>query len=389
MPVIVTDAGPICYNQEDPLARMRPGPTARWLRSMRSHLRAQLLRLRRLRAWPVQKREIEQKLEVVREARLPAADPSRLLVVCLVRDGEGHVETFVEHHLRLGAAGIVLLDNGSVDRTIERAAVLDRVTVLACGLPYKTHSYAYKRYLVERFGEGGWCLLADIDERFDYPGSDRLPLEDFLSYLNAHGFTAVMAQMLDLFPDGPPASWPAGGRELIEASVWYDLSAVGRRPPGRARRVNRFADSEMSFFAGGVRSQAFSADPILTKFSLLRRMGKSGPVLESAHLCRGASVADVNGVLLHYKYDRSFAERCAAAVREGNFFGNSAAYKLYLQALERTPELSLRRPTARRYHGPMELVEQGFLRASGRYLEQVAACGGAPAASVSGIKLAG
>lgn len=342
---------------------------------MRSHLRAHLLRLRRLRAWPAQKREIEERLEVVREAGLPAPEPSRLIVVCLVRDGENYVETFVEHHLRLGAAGIVLLDNGSRDRTRERAAAMDRVTVLACPLPYKTHSYAYKRYLVERFGAGGWCLLADIDERFEYPASDQLPLAGFLDYLNAHGFTAVMAQMLDLFPDGPPAGWPEGGRSLIERSVWYDLSAVRPRSPGRAKRVNKFSDSEMSFFMGGIRAQAFGADPLLTKFSLLCRAGRSGPVLESAHLCRGAHVADVNGVLLHYKYDRSFGERCAAAVKEENFFGNSAAYKLYLKAMENEPELVLRGPTARRYHGPMELVEQGLLRASSRYFEHVAAYG--------------
>lgn len=359
---------------------MRLNP-ARWIQSIRSHLRAELLRLRRLRAWPLQKREIEQRLEAVREAPLPAPDASRLIVVCLVRDGEDHVETFVEHHLRLGAAGIVLLDNGSRDRTVDRAAALDRVTVLACPLPYKTHSYAYKRYLVERFGEGGWCLLADIDERFVYPGSDRLPLAGFLTYLNGHGFTAVMAQMLDLVPDGPPASWPAGGRELIEASVWYDLSAVRRRSPGRTGRVNRFADPEMTFLAGGIRAQAFGANPVLSKFCLLRRAGGSGPVLESAHLCRGAFVADVNGVLLHYKYDRSFGERCVAAVREGNFFGNSSAYKLYLKAIENTPDLVLRRPSARRYTNALELVDQGFLRASRRYLDHLAACGQTPPAA--------
>jgi hypothetical protein len=325
----------------------------------------------RLRKWPEQRRQIERHLEWIVSGRQPRRNPAQLVVVALMRDAEDHVEEFVEHHVRLGAAGIVLLDNDSRDATIDRAAKLDRVTLLRCRLPYRTHSYAYKRFLLERFGEGCWCLLADIDERFDYPASDRLALGDFLRYLNSHGYDAVMAQMLDLFPDGPPASWPQGGRELVAASVWYDLGAVRPRPLGRTARVNRFADERMSLHVGGIRSAAFGATPLLTKFPLLLRSNGRGPVLESAHLCRGARVADVSGVLLHYKYDGRFLERCRRAVAEGNFFANSGAYRLYLRALESRPDLVLRTETARRYSGPDALVSAGLLVASPAYLEYV------------------
>jgi hypothetical protein len=341
------------------------------LRHLHARIWAAWLRRRRLRAWPRQRHEIEQYLEWIVPGWEPREDPTQLVVVALMRDAEDHVESFVEHHLRLGASGIVLLDNGSRDATLERAAKLDRVTLLRCRLPYKTHSYAYKRYLIERFGEGCWCLLADIDERFDYPASDRLSLGGFLGYLNARGYDAVMAQMLDLFPDGPPAAWPQGGRELIAASVWYDLSAVEARPPGRAARVNRFADPRMNFYSGGIRSSAFGATPVLTKFPLLFRRQGRGPVLESAHLCRGGRVADVSGVLLHYKYERHFLERCRRAAEEGNFFANSGAYRLYLRALEKRPELVLRSGSARRYTGPDELVSAGLLVASPAYRDHV------------------
>lgn len=341
------------------------------LQSVRSHLRAKLFRLSRQRNWPAQKKQVEEHLEVIRPNWRREENPEKLVVVCPVRDGEDHVETFVEHYFRLGAAEIVLLDNGSRDGTVDRAAALERVTVLRCRLPFKTHSYAFRRFLVERFGEGCWCLLTDIDERFDYPASDRLPFRGFLRYLNECGFTAVMTQMLDLFPDGPPAAWPEGGRDLIEASVWYDLSGVKPRPLQQSGRANQFADPEMTFFTGGIRTQAFGANPILTKFSLFHRTAGSGPVLESVHLCRGARVADVSGVLLHYKYDRNFRQRCVTAVKEGNFFGNSAAYKLYLSAVESRPELVLRGPASRRFGSAEELVEQGFLRASHRYREYV------------------
>jgi hypothetical protein len=345
------------------------------------NLQTEWLRAKRLRAWPRQRREVEARLEVLCKQPEAEKGPETLVVVCLVRDGEDHVETFVEHHLGLGARQIVLLDNGSADSTAERALRLDRVTVLRCLYPYKTHSYAYKRFLVERFGEGSWCLLADIDERFDYPFSDRLPLAEFLRYLNRYEYTAVLCQMLDLFPDGPPAAWPTGGRDLIDASVWYDVSDVRKTRPWRPLHSNRFADPGMTMCRGGIRRTAFNARSFLSKFALLHRRQGDGPVLESAHLCRGGRVADVSAVLLHYKYDRAFRQRCAAAVKEGNFYGGSSAYRLYLKALEERPDLTLRGLNARRFTNAAELLEEGFLRASSAYREYVVENGQAAANS--------
>lgn len=333
------------------------------------------LRATRLWNWPKHKREIEQQMAVVRASADGAKGPEELVVVCLARDGEDHVETFVDHHLRLGASHIVVFDNGSTDGTVDRAKRLDRVTTLRCDLPYKSHSYAYKRLLVERWGGGCWCLLADIDERFDYIGSERLPLKGFLRYLNERRYTAVLAQMVDLFPDGPPSSWPEGGADLIQASVWYDLSMTFPSRPWRPMRGNKFSDPGMVFYRGGIRRMAFGASPVLSKFALLNRASAKGPVLESAHLCRGARVADVAGALLHYKYDRAFRNRCVTAVERGNFYSNSAAYRVYLEALDKNPDLRLKGPSARKLGHVNELIETGFLRASPTYRDYVSGHG--------------
>jgi len=69
--------------------------------------------------------------------RKPSVTAADLIVVSLVRAGEHHVEDFLTHHFKLGARHIVLLDNGSSDRTTEIAQEFDRVTVLKTQLPYK------------------------------------------------------------------------------------------------------------------------------------------------------------------------------------------------------------------------------------------------------------
>ncbi len=104
--------------------------------------------------------------------------------------------------------GYLLLDNNSTDKTVILAGQFDNTTILQTSLPFGEYGNKLKRRLVEQFGRNSWCIVADIDERFDYPLSDQISLKDFLVYLNQEGFTVVVAQMLDLFSEGVVEEWP-------------------------------------------------------------------------------------------------------------------------------------------------------------------------------------
>ncbi|MDA0204176.1 MAG: glycosyltransferase family 2 protein [Acidobacteria bacterium] len=258
------------------------------------------------------------RVKVLRPGASTPASPESLVVVCLMRDAGGYVDSYIEHYRRLGAVRIVLLDNGSTDDSVERAMSYDGVTVLRCELPFRWFRTAMRRYLVETYGDGGWVLLADVDELWDYPFSEGLALGSFLQYLNEHSDTAVAAQMLDLFAPGPVDGWPDAGPELVQAATWFDLSDVRKQELPAAALRNRFAAEAPPCFNGGLRMRAFSADPLLTKFPLTRRENGRGPLVENAHFVSGASVADVTCVLLHYKFDGRFRERTEEAVRRKN-----------------------------------------------------------------------
>ncbi len=302
--------------------------------------------------------------------------PESLVVVCLMRDAGGYVDSFIEHYRRLGAARIVLLDNGSTDDSLERAMSYDGVAVLRCELPFRWFRTAMRRYLVETYGDGGWVLLADVDELWDYPFSDRLALGSFLEYLNEHSYTAVAAQMLDLFPSGPLDGWPGAGPELVQAATWFDLSDVRKQDLPAAARRNRFAgDTPPACFNGGLRMRAFSANPLLTKFPLTRREGGCGPLVENAHFISGASVADVTSVLLHYKFDKRFRERTEEAVHRRNYYGGSSEYRRYKDVLDQQPALSLDDAAAEQYRSTAQLVERGFIYAPARYQGRASVAG--------------
>ena len=316
----------------------------------------------------VQKIKISCDVEVVRLCSNCRLNETDLVVCCLVRDAAYQVDSFIDYYQRLGARHIVIMDNGSVDDTMERALSWDGVTVLRTGLPYPVYKYGFKQYFLDRFGLQCWCLIADVDERFDYPASSRILMSQFLAYLNLHGYTAVMSQMLDLFPAGPIASWSENGHQLEQESRFYDLSRLRLHSTIRGAG-NRFANSGILRFSGGVREDKFqmATAPALTKMPLLFRSKGAIQSPLSAHECRFARVADISCVLRHYKFHRDFVEQCKMAVERQNYHNGSKEYACYLKAMRKNSLLTLKGETSREFQGVDALVDEGFLVVSAEY----------------------
>src|SRR5215216_1547968 len=313
-------------------------------------------------------------------------EPDELVVVCLVRDGRPYVKSFVEHYRSLGVKHLFFLDNNSTDGTVEALKNYDNVTVLRTELPYKNPKGGlggtetlFKQYLIDRFGKKDrWCLYADIDELFDYPYSDVVGLDSFLGYLTEKSYTAVAAQMLDMFPEEP-----LSGREgtledepLKERHRFYDISNISRtsvtKKQHRHDKKNTLKSDEIEIFREGIRSAIFSDSPLLTKFPLVFTDGRIKPFDRSAHWVANAKIADISCVLLHYKFlDGYFQKQAAQAVREGQYHNNSTRYKRYLEALDKNPALKMKQESARELKGVNDLVENGFLVVSEEYLMRV------------------
>jgi glycosyltransferase involved in cell wall biosynthesis len=305
-----------------------------------------------------------------------------LVVVAPVRDGAAYLDYFVAHYRGLGARHIVLLDNGSTDGTIEQALRHPGVTLLRTRASYKRFKRVMKRYLVRRFGSRGWALCVDIDEFFDYPYRDRVPLSSLLRYLNERGYSALLAQMLDLFPAGDLQD--AEAISDIKQHRFYDLADVRKislydGSQYRSHLVTA-SNAEIMRHYGGVRLAHFKADVCLTKHPLLRP--NAGVRLLTSHDISRASVADFSAVLLHYKFLGDFVGYARRVVEEGSFYNNSQEYRSYLDAFDAHRALSLMTATTREYGGVEQLVNEGFLVVSPaftRFATNVSSKGGAGA----------
>jgi len=287
-----------------------------------------------------------------------------LLVLCVVRNGARHVAAFLEHHLSLGATHIVLLDNDSTDDTIDLARGFDRVTILRTRCPYRAYETPMKRYLVDRFSRDRWALIADIDEHFDYPFSDVLGVRELLTYLNRHSYTAVVAQMLDLFPDRPLRASASPAEESLKGvHIYYDISNIRKTEYG----FGRLSDSSIKMHSGGIRKTVFGTDNGLTKAALVLA-SRATDLFAGWHHAEHALVADFSCVLLHYPFLSTFYEKVREAVQTRRY-GASAGheYLKYWTRLKDDPELCLKRDTASPFAGVNALLDTGFLTVSPQY----------------------
>lgn len=296
-----------------------------------------------------------------------------LVVVCLVRNGELFVRSFIEHYIALGARQIVLLVNRPSDRTVEIARRYQQVTILRCDLPFKRFQFDMREAMVRRYGRRGWVLYADIDEHFHYPHADRLPIHELLRYLNRHGYTAVVAQMLDMFSgDALQAHRSSVDDRLADFYQFYDLSALEKYEySSRYAGKNTASNPAIKIHMGGIRKLLFGAECLLIKHPLMRMTPDMVAFDGTTHDIRNARVADFSCVLLHYKFISALPEQTVSAIREGQYWQGSAEYRLYHKVLEHNPNLGIRQPSSLQLRTADDLIEQGFMVVSPAYEDWV------------------
>lgn len=296
-----------------------------------------------------------------------------LVVVCLMRDARPYLKSFVDHYFSLEVKHLVFLDNGSTDGSVEVLKDLKNVTVLQTELPFKEYKNPLRQNLVTRFGRGRWILYIDMDELFDYPYSDVVSLSSLLRYLTQRSYTAVVAQMLDMFPEKPMLNASTGEDEpLKELHRFYDISNLTMEeyyPIGGVS--NTLANDEIAVYKYGLNRTLFGHNTILTKHPLMFLDDELRPIDPNAHWVSKARVADITCVLFHYKFIGDFYERAVRAAKEESYASNSRKYKRFLETLDKYPELQIKRETAQELKSVNDLVYNQFLVVSGDYLALV------------------
>lgn len=144
--------------------------------------------------------------------------------------------------------------------------------------------------LIDRHGRDHWCIYADADEALIFPDCEDLTLHDLVGYLEARGFEAMLAPMLDMFPEN---------RDRPEGTLAFE----------RMQAAYRFLDNDLRYYGhpicpykeiyGGVRRRLTGGFQLMNKVPLIS--GRAGiRFLMSSHQITPAKIADVTGAMLHY-----------------------------------------------------------------------------------------
>jgi glycosyltransferase involved in cell wall biosynthesis len=296
-------------------------------------------------------------------------------LVCLVRNGREHIPAFLHHYRTLGVKHFFFIDNGSDDDTLARLEAQPDVTTYTTELPHKHYEREIRRLIIERHCRGSWCLNVDIDELFDYPRSDQLGLVGLLAYLSEHQFTAMTGYLLDMYAK-ENGFGAAGELDLQTLYPYYDISNVARADYF-TDQVKAFCDrnvlssARVPCYFGGIRKTLFGSkvgeDYLLTKHPLIFLDGRLEPVTHP-HYSNQARVADITGVLYHYKFTPSFKAKVQESRTSQRYVKFAQGqYEQYDKRIGQRDSLAIDTPGTQRWRGVQQLVDQGFLMSSPAY----------------------
>lgn len=296
-------------------------------------------------------------------------------VVSLMKDAGYFIAAFIQHHQALGVRHILIIDNGSSDDTVAIAKQFDDVTVIRNTLPAKRYECLLRDCAARSVLRGGWVLFVDSDELFETPLS--APLPRLLTYLDSQGFTAMVTQMLDLFAPqayGETKNWDYA--QVLRKADRYSLGQMQSFAYHDHTHIGfswflegNEAPPEVTLKAGGLRREVFGEACFLSKHSLVRNLPGIG-LIPHPHCASGVSVADVTGLLRHYKLAGDYLARDRASVAAGTWDHAEDARRL--EAAKGGDGFVINPAEAWAYKGPEDLAERGFLVASDRFRKFIA-----------------
>lgn len=215
-----------------------------------------------------------------------------ILLFASFQNERAFVPWFLNYYRSIGVEWFFIIDNQSQDGTAEFLAAQKDVTVYSSADVFLSvaSGMCWINALIQRYGDGNWCLFIDADEQLVVPGVEEHGLRPFLDGMTERGEEALPGFMLDTYPESMAA-------------------AAEFRPGDDALAVSRLIDPEHYFTGtadccyfrarGGVRSRLFGTREVLEKTPVLRGGGER--LYKDNHYISHARVSSQSAVLLHHK----------------------------------------------------------------------------------------
>lgn len=295
----------------------------------------------------------------------------QIAVILLGRNVSYYLDDFIEHHRALGAEYLVYIDNGSSDDSVDRARKHPNTIVATCSGDFQKYQGMIRYFSTTLFVEGGWRLALDVDEMFDYLGSNHMSLPDLTRFLSANGQTGLVAQMLEMVPSGP-LSLAKGldygkSRDIFQSYSLGNITKYDYHSDAIKfnwfQSQNNITNDHIKIMFGGLRRTLFGEDCCLTKHPLFRIDTGVYP-MPHPHVTTGLLCADFTALIRHYKFVGDILIREKDLLEQKRIAHGET--KLRVAALSKNKELSFLLPDSQFNSTPECLLDQEFLVASSK-----------------------
>jgi len=277
-----------------------------------------------------------------------------------IKDNLRHLPWFLEYYRNLGVGRFFIVDNNSTDGTTEYLLQQPDVHVFLSSDNFAGVGSGMRwiNELIERYGDGHWCIFVDSDEALIFPGMEQHGLKQLLLYMDQNGYEAMFAFMLDMYPAtlGQQTSYQPG-EDLLEHSPYFDHSY---------RFFNNYICPYQSV-KGGVKERLFNTVEILEKVPMIK--GGRGVRYTWNHSTTPAIVSDATGILLHFNLALKpyVADSVWSADSDTNINARMGLcryrYRSYHQILRKLgDDYSYLSDTTKRFSGSQQLVELGLMQ---------------------------
>jgi len=284
----------------------------------------------------------------------------------VVRNEALRLPYMFKYYFSCGVNRMFIVDNGSTDDTISFLLSQRNTHVFQTKEGY-SHQSVWVDILLHHYGVGHWCLVLDADEIAVYPYWETLTLRDLTNFLDLEGYNAAQFLLLDMYSNGPIylVSYSQGENPILTTPYFDPEPYYYKRRWifGKTNvRFNLDESAAKSIF-GGMRKRVFGLEANLSKFPLI----KFNPCMRlsrGAHLIRGARIANMRGVLFHFKFFNDFLGRVAEEVKREEHWKKAFEYKRYMKKINQNSELSLYYSKSGKFSNSNQLVKLGIMKSS-------------------------
>jgi len=278
-----------------------------------------------------------------------------ILAFSTIRNEILRLPWFLQFYRNLGISRFFIVDNGSADGSTEYLLSQNNVHLF-----YTTESYAdanvgmnWMNSLLVTYAPGKWTLTIDADELFIFPGFENVSLKRLVEFLDNYGYDSLRAPLIDMYSAKSIKDTDyQSGTDFLATCPYFDSEAM------------------TSDFRDGPRKRLFwnnterdANPPVLLKFPLVKWQ-KDRFFKASTHVIEDVNVANISGVLLHFKMFSDFFEKVTVAVEEGEHWQGAGQYAVYLAGIQKNPVISPYYDGSVRFENSDQLVEMGLMQDS-------------------------